>query len=144
VGDAERRLVEGWGARLASSDDPLAVWREEILAPDVDYRAIEGAPDDVGPIRGHDAMLAYMGEWYEMFEGFAVSQEEILDAAPGRVVVVWRISGRAKASGVTTDMTVAIDYTIAGGKVVRGREYATKQEALAAAGGARAAGSAHA
>jgi ketosteroid isomerase-like protein len=116
------------------------VWREEILAPDVDYRAMEGAPDDVGPILGRDAMLAYLGDWYEMFEGFAAAAQEILDPAPGRVVAVWRISGTARASGVLIDMTFAVDYTIAGGKLVRGREYATKQEALAAAVGDRAPG----
>lgn len=132
MGEAERRLAEGWVERLDASDEPLAVWREEILAPDVDYRAIEGAPDDVGPILGRDAMLSYLGEWYEMFEGFSASQAEILDPKPGRVTVVWRISGRAKASGVLTDMTLAVDYTIGAGKVVRGREYATKDEALAA------------
>jgi ketosteroid isomerase-like protein len=132
VGEAERRFVETWFDRLAEADDPLVVWSEEILAPDVDYRAIEGAPDDVGPILGRDAMLAYLGEWYEMFENFAASPEEIVDAGPGRVIVVWRISGRAKASGVLTDMTLAVDYAFAGGKVVRGREYASKDGAVAA------------
>jgi ketosteroid isomerase-like protein len=48
------------------------------------------------------------------------------------VVVVWRISGTAKASGVPTELLVAIAYTIHGGKIVRGREYMTKDEALAA------------
>jgi ketosteroid isomerase-like protein len=132
VGEAERRVVERWGELLRGSDDPLAVWRDEILAPDVDHRAIEGAPDDVGPILGREAMLAYLGEWYEMFEGFSSVPEEIIDPTPGRVIVVWRVSGRARTSGVVTDMTLAIDYTIADGKVVRGREYATKDEALAA------------
>jgi ketosteroid isomerase-like protein len=134
MGQAERPLIEHWAERLATANDPLAVWREEIVAPDVDYRAIEGAPDDVGPIVGRDAMLAYLADWYEMFDGFSASPEEILDAGPGREIVVWRIGGRAKTSGVVTDMLFATDYVIADGKIVRGREYASKEEALAAVG----------
>ena len=45
---------------------------------------------------------------------------------------MYRLAGTAKASGVQIDMTFAFDYTISGGQLVRGREYATKDEALAA------------
>jgi ketosteroid isomerase-like protein len=31
----------------------------EYLTDDVDYRAIEGAPDDHGPLHGKDAVRAY-------------------------------------------------------------------------------------
>ena len=138
MGQPEHELVESWVEQLARAEDFLAVWSDVILAPDVDYRAIEGAPDDVGPIVGRDAMLAYIGEWQEMFEGFGADLEELIDVGPGREIVVWRISGKAKASGVLIDMTFAVDYTIAGGKLVRGREYATKEEALAAVAAAEA------
>jgi ketosteroid isomerase-like protein len=49
------------------------------------------------------------------------------------VVVVNRVSGRAKLSGVETDLTYAIVYTVRDGRIVRGREYATRDEAVAAA-----------
>jgi ketosteroid isomerase-like protein len=47
---------------------------------------------------------------------------------------VTRISGRAKLSGVETDLTYAAVYTIRDGKIARGREYWTKEQALEAAG----------
>ena len=43
-------------------------------------------------------------------------------------------SGRAKLSGVETDLTYGVVYTIRDGKIARGREYMTREEALEAAG----------
>jgi ketosteroid isomerase-like protein len=104
-----------------------------MWAPDIDHRAIEGAPDDVGPIIGRDAVRAYLADWYEMFPDLAVVPDEIVYAGRERVVVVWHVSGTAKVSGVPTELRLAVVYTIRGGKIVRGREYMTKDEALTAA-----------
>jgi ketosteroid isomerase-like protein len=43
-------------------------------------------------------------------------------------------SGRAKLSGVETELTFAVFYTIRDGQIARGREYWTRDEALEAAG----------
>ena len=59
---------------------------------------------------------------------------ELIDAGEDHVIAVLRISGRAKLSGVETDLTYAALYTIRDGKVARGREYWTKEQALEAAG----------
>jgi hypothetical protein len=45
-----------------------------------------------------------------------------------------RISGRAKLSGVETELTFATLHTLRDPKLARGREYATRTEALEAAG----------
>ena len=132
MGDAEVRLFQSWVERLATADQPLDVWYEQIWAPDIDHRAIEGAPDDVGPIIGRDAMRAYAADWYETFTDLTIVPEEILDGGPERVIVVWRVAGRAKASGVPAEIRFAVVHTIRGGRIVRGREYMTKDEALAA------------
>ena len=50
-----------------------------------------------------------------------------------RVLAVGRISGRARGSGVETEQRVVVLYTVRDGLIVRGREYQTKEEALAAA-----------
>jgi len=42
--------------------------------------------------------------------------------------------GRAKLSGVETDLTFAVLYTLRDGKIARGREYWTKEQALEATG----------
>jgi ketosteroid isomerase-like protein len=59
---------------------------------------------------------------------------EVIDAGQDQVVAVFRNSGRAKLSGVETDLTFAALYTVREGKIARGREYWTRDEALEAAG----------
>ena len=104
------------------------------LADDIDYRAVEGAPDDHGPIHGKEAIRAYLQDWQETFDDFTSEPVELIDAGEDNVVAVIRISGRAKLSGVETDLTYAALYTFRDGKVARGREYWTREEALEAAG----------
>ena len=65
---------------------------------------------------------------------FKVEPLEVIDAGEDQVVAVLRISGRAKLSGVETDLTFAVVNTIRDGKIARGREYWTKEQALEAAG----------
>ena len=50
------------------------------------------------------------------------------------VVGVLRSRGRAKLSGVETDSTFGVVFSLRDGKIARGREYATRAEALEAAG----------
>jgi ketosteroid isomerase-like protein len=59
---------------------------------------------------------------------------EPIDAGEDQVVAVLRVMGRAKLSGVETDLIFATLYTIREGKIARGREYATRDDALEAAG----------
>jgi ketosteroid isomerase-like protein len=125
------QIIRDWTAALNRGD--LDAW-SEAWADDVDYRAVEGAPDDHGPIRGKAAMRAYVQDWIDTFDQFKVEPLEVIDAGQDRVVAVLRISGRAKLSGVETELTFAALYTVRDEKVVRGREYWTRDEALEAAG----------
>ena len=106
----------------------------EHFADDVEWRSIEGAPDDVGPIHGKDALRAWLQDWIDMFDGFWMEPIELIDTGDDAVVAVERFGGRAKLSGVETDQTETEVFTIRDGKIARGREYATRDEALAAAG----------
>ena len=106
----------------------------EHWADDIDYRAIEGSIDDRGPIHGKEAMRAYVQDWIDTFDGFRADALELIDAGGDQVVAVLRLMGQAKLSGVETDLTFATLYTIREGKIARGREYATRDEALDAAG----------
>jgi len=103
-------------------------------ADDIDYRAVEGALDDHGPIHGKVEMRAYMQDWIDTFDQFKVEPLEVIDTGQDQVIAVLRNSGRAKLSGVETDLTFAVVNTIRDGKIVRGREYWTKEQALEAAG----------
>ena len=120
-------------AAAAFNRGDLDAWFE-YLADDIDHRAVEGALDDRGPMHGKDAVRAYMQDWLDLFDDFKSEPVELVDAGVDQVIAVGRISGRAKLSGVETDLTYAALYTIRDGKIARGREYWTKEQALEAAG----------
>jgi ketosteroid isomerase-like protein len=115
-----------------NSDGPDASL--EYWADDLDHRAVEGAPDDPGPIHGKEGMRAYVQDWVETFEDFRTEPVEVIDGGDDTVVAVLKASGRAKQSGVETDLTYAVVYTIRDGKIARGREYMGRDQALEAAG----------
>jgi ketosteroid isomerase-like protein len=50
------------------------------------------------------------------------------------VVAGERYGGRAKRSTATMATTIAVVFTVRDGRIVRGREYATRHKALEAAG----------
>jgi uncharacterized protein len=120
-------------ATAAFNRGDLDSWLE-YCTDDIDYRAAEGALDDRGPIHGNEALRAYVQDWFDTFDDFRIEAVELTDAGEDKVIAVVRLSGRAKLSGVETDLTFAVVYTIRDGKVVRGREYWTREEALEAAG----------
>ena len=107
---------------------------EEYWTDDIDYRAAEGALDDHGPIQGKDALRAFMQDWLDMFDDFRAEPVELIEAGEDKVITVVRVSGRAKLSGVETDLTYADLLTLRDGKVAWGRQYWTRDEALEAAG----------
>jgi uncharacterized protein len=121
----------GWDA---FNRGDLDSWLASYWADDIDYQAVEGALDDRGPMHGKDAVRAYVQDWLDTFDDLKVEPAELIDAGEDQVIAVLRISGRAKLSGVETDLTHAALYTIRDGKLVRGREYWTKEQALDAAG----------
>src|ERR1700730_4707560 len=106
----------------------------EFWDPEINWRAMEGAPDDVGEMDGIEAARRYVQDWYDMFDDFTSEIEELCDVGDDQVVAVIHNMGRAKRSGIPTELRYAALYTIRDGKMVRVREYMTKTEALQAAG----------
>ena len=106
----------------------------EYWTDDIDHRAIEGALDDPGPMQGKEAVRAYYQDWADTFDQLTVEPIEMIDAGEDQVVSVSQLRGRAKQSGIETNLTYAVLTTIRDGKIARGREYSTREEALEAAG----------
>jgi ketosteroid isomerase-like protein len=107
---------------------------DEFLDPDVDWRAAEGAVDDVGEMHGPDAVRRYIQDWIDTFDDFSVVVEELRDIGDDRVLTIQRLTGRAKLSGTETDLRYAAISTIRDGKIVRAREYLSIEEAFEAVG----------
>ena len=106
----------------------------EFWSPDINWRAIEGAPDDVGEMHGRESARRYVQDWYDTFDNFTVASEELLDVGDDRVVAVQHLTGRARLSGVETELRYAVVYTLCERKIARVREYRDRKEALDAVG----------
>jgi ketosteroid isomerase-like protein len=105
----------------------------EFLHPEIEWRAIDGAVDDVGVIRGRDALRRYYEDWIDTLAELRADVEEILCESDDRVAAVIRNSGRGRTSGVPTKGRYYIACIVRDGRIVAGREYATPEEALAQA-----------
>ncbi len=122
-----RASWEGWNH--AGMDALSRHWHPEIT-----WRAIEGAPDDVGVMEGRDAVRAYVADWDETFDDLRVESLDVMDAGDETVIAVQRASGVARGSGVPTELVFGVVYTVRDGLILSGREYATREQALEAAG----------
>jgi ketosteroid isomerase-like protein len=106
----------------------------EFWDADIDWRAAEGAIDDVGEMHGPVAVRRYIQDWIDTFDDFSVVVEQVRDVGEDRVLVVQRLTGRAKLSGTETDLRYAVVSTVRDGKIVQGREYLSLDQALEAVG----------
>jgi ketosteroid isomerase-like protein len=122
-----RRAVDAFRRRDASAVGELfdaeAVFRSAIVG------GIEG-----GTYRGHADIEQYFSDMDEAFEDWHTENERFFETGDGRVVLVYRIKGRGKGSGVPIDQQVGIVFGFRDGKIVLGEIYLDPQEALAAAG----------
>jgi uncharacterized protein len=105
----------------------------EFWHPDIEWRAVEGYLDDVGLIRGLDELRQYYRQWEETFDAARTEIEELIEAGD-QVVAVLRGVGRMRDSDAEIDIRYAVVISIRDGKIVRGREYPNREEALEAAG----------
>ena len=121
---------DSWTAFAHGGLDAMA----EYWDAGISWRAIEGAPDDVGEIEGRDALRRYYQDWIDTFAGLTVVPGELLEVDDDRLVASHHATGRARQSGVETELRYAVVYTLRERMIVRGREYGDRQEALKAVG----------
>ncbi|MEA2200343.1 MAG: hypothetical protein QOI89_939 [Solirubrobacteraceae bacterium] len=121
---------DSWTALATGGLDAMAeFWDEEIS-----WRAIEDAPDDVGEMHGVAAARRYVQDWLDMFEDIVNVPQELLDVGDERVIAVQHVTGRARLSGVETELRYAVVYTLRDEKIVRVKEYRNREQALDAVG----------
>lgn len=100
--------------------------------PDIEWRAVEGAVDDVGVIRGRDAMRRYYQDWVDMIDDLRGGIEEVVYESGETLVAVLYNSGRGRGSQVPMRGRYCVVCTVRDGLIVRGREYETREQALGA------------
>jgi ketosteroid isomerase-like protein len=102
-----------------------------LLDDSITWWSLFSAEADV--FQGREAVRA---QWTSQVEAVDVYIElqELISVGESRVVAVAKWSGRGQASGTPVDASAAQVFTIQRGKVVCVETYASKREALAAAG----------
>ena len=89
---------------------------------------------DAGVYRGMDEFKAYVARWLDMFEDLRIEVREWIDLGD-HIIEVAEVRGRGSATGAPVQGHYVFLWTMRAARIAEGREYATKEEALAAVGG---------
>lgn len=88
-----------------------------------------------GPYRGHEGVRRYVHDIFEVTEDFHVDVDEVVPTGDeDRLVTVQRVVGRTRHTRLEVDFAWATVWTIEDGRILRAQGYATRAEALQAAG----------
>jgi ketosteroid isomerase-like protein len=83
--------------------------------------------------RGKQGFLRWLQDWGEAWDDWTIEPQEFLDAGD-KVVIVFRMKARGRASGLEIDRNDALVYEFRGGKIVALDYYNSREQALATAG----------
>ncbi len=121
-----KRIVD-----LANAQDVDGVL--QFIGPDIEAHP---ASDQLETrvLRGRQAYANYVRPWYEeVFEDYLIEVDELIDVGDC-VVVVGRVRGRGRMSGIEVGDDDAWLWRFRDGKAVEYRECGTKAKALEVAG----------
>jgi ketosteroid isomerase-like protein len=106
----------------------------EICHPDVECQLPEGGIN-TGTLRGHRALKEFLEGYIDAFESFRMEPERFLEA-DDQVVVVLRVLGRGRESGLEVDVRPAHLWTMHSGRAGRLQAFPQREHgaALEAAG----------
>jgi ketosteroid isomerase-like protein len=86
-----------------------------------------------GTVRGQDGVVRFFEGQQAVLDDMRAEPEEFIDAGD-RVVVVFRLIGRVRSTGLPFEDRYVHVLTFRGGKVIHVRLYANKDKALEAVG----------
>ena len=109
-------------------------WGADLLAHDFELHQASSIIDSAAVFKGPEAIRGVMGELEASFEEISVDAEEISEAPGGEIVVVLRISGRGRGSGIELDNRIGHVWTFRDDKAVRMVAYEEPADALKAVG----------
>ena len=107
-------------------------WRE-YFDPDVVWDTSESQMPAAGIYHGHQGVEHFFREWLGAWSDYGLETREYIDAG-GSVVIVFHQRGIGRGSGVRAERDFFGIYDLRYSKVVRYRQYESREEALEAAG----------
>jgi ketosteroid isomerase-like protein len=127
------RARAGYAALSAAirSGDFDAYFRD-YMHPEIEWVPMEGALD-VDVSVGHEAVKGRLMTMFDVMEKPEIEAREIIDAGE-KVFIAIRVAGRGRGSGIDMEASWFHVLTAREDKLVRIEWYASRAEALAAAG----------
>jgi len=104
-----------------------------LVTPEFEYDAGAAMVGLSGGYRGLEGFVRFLEQFWGQFDEPHAEPQEFIDAGDS-VLAVITFEGRGKQSGVDVNMEVFQLWTFRNGKVVRGRGFFDRAEALEAAG----------
>ena len=111
-----------WAAVMSAYDEDVVLVASTSVGP------------DAGVMCGREAVGTWWGDWFRSFGKDYTFDVEDLRSIGDRVLCVARHRGHGRASGVEVEWSTAYVYTVRVAKIVRIELYASRAEALKAAG----------
>lgn len=106
---------------------------EEFIDPDFETTTPPEMTVEPATYRGHEGLRHYFDSFYEVMDEVRFEAEEFIDAGD-RVIVPTRLVARGRDSGIEAVQQLVLVWTLRDGKALRVETFATRAEALAAAG----------
>jgi ketosteroid isomerase-like protein len=104
-----------------------------FLAPDIEWEVRPDLPD-AGIYEGHDGVRKLFSRFTDVMEDIWFRPEEFIQVSEDEFVVPLRWGGRGKGSGLDFEERETWIFTVRDSKIVRVKEFATREQALEAAG----------
>ena len=108
----------------------------ELWDSDCEYFTLTGSQLAGAPYRGHAGVWRYCEERAEIWDELRLERDELRELE-GVVVMLGRMCGRGKESGLELEHEMALVFEIRDGRVLRVRSYWNPADALADLGLAR-------
>ncbi len=125
--DVAKRVVDAYNRR--DVDGPFA----ELATPDFEWYPALNRALDGGGYHGREGVEKFTADTIENWEELQIIAEEFRDLGD-RVVVLGRMKGRGKGSGVPVDQPFASIFDFRGDRIRRNRVYLDHAEGLRVAG----------
>ena len=111
---------------------PEAAELMSYLHPEVEWRTAFSLAGETR--RGHIEFARFCDEWLDATEDYAVTVRDVTDLEDDRVFIVSDLAFKGKGTGIEVNGVSFAVVTVRGGLITRIDEYASRDEALEAAG----------
>jgi ketosteroid isomerase-like protein len=106
----------------------------EFIDPDFETTTPPELTVEPATYRGREGLRFYFDSFYEIMDEVRFEPEEFIEVGD-RVVVPTRLVARGRDTGIEAVQQIVMVWTLRNGKGLRVETFATKDEAVAAAGG---------